>query len=116
MRNKDYCPRPNTLLYRQIKEILELEIRNLAKNINRDEFVTKWIEKRKKDNSNVDIESKISKLEARKDKLYQSTKKIYDEALNEIFDSETLSKTIKVNQGEQKKKVGEIETLKVIKK
>lgn len=34
MRNKDYCPRPNTLLHRQIKEIVELEIRNLVKNIN----------------------------------------------------------------------------------
>ena len=116
MRNKDYCPRPNTLLHRQIKEIIELEIRNLVKNINRDEFVTKWIEKRKKDNSNIDIKSKINKLEARKDKLYQLTKKVYDDALNEIIDSDTSSKMIKEYQEKQKRIVSEIETLKNLKK
>ena len=83
MRNKDYCPRPNTLLHRQ--------------------------------SSNVDIESKISKLEARKDKLYQLTKKVYDDALNEIIDSETSSKMIKEYQEEQKKITSEIETLKNLK-
>ena len=29
MRNKDYCPRPNTLLHRQIKSIVERELRDL---------------------------------------------------------------------------------------
>ena len=115
MRNKDYCPRPNTLLHRQIKSIVEQELRLLAKNINRDEFVAKWIEKRRKDNSNIDIASKISKLEARKDKLYQLTKKVYDDALNEIIDSETSSKMIKEYQEEQKKISSEIETLKNLK-
>lgn len=116
MRNKDYCPRPNTLLHRQIKSIVEQEIRLLAKNINRDEFVTKGIGKRRKDNSNIGVESKISKLEARKDRLYQLTKKVYDDALNEIIDSETSSKMIKEYQEEQKKIVNEIETLKNLKK
>ena len=52
----------------------------------------------------------------RKDKLYQLTKKVYDETLNEFIDSETLSKMIKEYQGEQKKIVSEIETLKGFKK
>lgn len=116
MRNKDYCPRPNTLLYKQIKEIVELEIRNLVKNINQDEFITKWMEKNKKDKSNIDIESKVNKLKARKDKLYQLTKKVYDDALNEIIDSDTSSKIIKEYQDEQKKIVSEIEILKNLKK
>ena len=84
MRNKEQCPRPNTLLHRQIKEI--------------------------------DIETKISKLEIRKDKLYQLTKKIYNDALNEIIDSDTSSKMIKEYQEEQKKIVSEIETLKNLQK
>ena len=84
MRNKEQCPRPNTLLHRQIKEI--------------------------------DIETKISKLEIRKDKLYQLTKKIYNDALNEIIDSDTSSKMIKEYQEEQKKIVDEIETLKNLQK
>ena len=41
MRNKDYCPRLNTLLHRQIKSIVEQELRDLTKNINREEFLTK---------------------------------------------------------------------------
>ena len=61
------------------------------------------------------IESKINKLEARKDKLYQLTKKVYDDALNEIIDSETSSKMIKEYQEEQKKILSEIETLKNLK-
>ena len=61
------------------------------------------------------IESKINKLEARKDKLYQLTKKVYDDALNEIIDSETSSKMIKEYQEEQKKITSEIETLKNLK-
>ena len=56
----------------------------------------------------------ISKLEARKDKLYQLTKKKYDDALNEIIDSETSSKMIKEYQ-EEKKIISEIETLKNLK-
>ena len=115
MRNKDYCPRPNTLLHRQIKSIVEQELRYLMSNINRDEFVTKLIERKKKESSSVDIESRISKLEARKDKLYQLTKKVYDDALNEIIDSETSSKMIKEYQEEQKKITSEIETLKNLK-
>ena len=62
------------------------------------------IERKKKESSNVNIESKISKLEIRKDKLYQLTKKVYDDALNEIIDSETSSKMIKEYQEEQKNK------------
>ena len=115
MRNKDYCPRPNTLLHRQIKSIVEQELRDLTKNINREEFLTKLLERKKKESSNIDIESKISKLEARKDKLYQLTKKVYDDALNEIIDSETSSKMIKEYQEEQKKISSEIETLKNLK-
>lgn len=115
MRNKDYCPRTNTLLHRQIKKIVELELRDLTKNINREEFLTKLIERKRKESSNVDIESKISKLEARKDKLYQLTKKVYDDALNEIIDSETSSKMIKEYQEEQKRIVSEIESLKNLK-
>ena len=115
MRNKDYCPRPNTLLHRQIKSIVEQELRDLTKNINREEFLTKLLERKKKESSNVDIESKISKLEIRKDKLYQLTKKVYDDALNEIIDSETSSKMIKEYQEEQKKITSEIETLKNLK-
>ena len=68
-----------------------------------------------KESSSVDIESKINKLEARKDKLYQLTKKVYDDALNEIIDSETSSKMIKEYQEEQKKIASEIETLKNLK-
>ena len=64
-----------------------------------------------KESSSVDIESKINKLEARKDKLYQLTKKVYDDALNEIIDSDTSSKMIKEYQEEQKKITREIETL-----
>ena len=112
MRNKDYCPRPNTLLYRQIKIIVEQELKYLINNINRDEFIDKLIERKKKVIFNDDIESKISKLEARKDKLYQLTKKVYDDALNEIIDTTTSSKMIKEYQEEQKKIVSEIETLK----
>lgn len=112
MRNKDYCPRPNTLLHRQIKSIVEQELRYLMSNINRDESITKLIERKKKESSCADIESKISKLEIGKDKLYQLTKKVYDDALNEIIDSETSSKMIKEYQEEQKKIVTEIETLK----
>lgn len=115
MRNKDYCPRPNTLLHRQIKEIVEQELRNLMSNINREEFLTKLIERKRKESSNVDIKSKISKLETRKDKLYQLTKKVYDDALNEIIDSETSSKMIKEYQEEQKRIVSEIESLKNLK-
>ena len=55
------------------------------------------------------------KLEMRKDKLYQLTKKVYDDALNEIIDSETSSKMIKEYQEEQKKIISEIETLKNLK-
>lgn len=51
----------------------------------------------------------------RKDKLYQLTKKVYDDALNEIIDSETSSKMIKEYQEEQKKIISEIETLKNLK-
>ncbi|MGM9880474.1 MAG: hypothetical protein ACI318_04295 [Bacilli bacterium] len=80
VRNKDYFPRPNTLLHRQIKSIVEQELRDVTKNINRDEFLTKLLERKKKESYNIDIESKISKLEARKDKLYQLTKKAYDDA------------------------------------
>ena len=68
-----------------------------------------------KESSSVDIESKINKLEARKDKLYQLTKKVYDDALNEIIDSDTSSKMIKEYQEEQKKIASEIETLKNLK-
>ena len=85
-------------------------------NINRDEFVTRLIERKKKESSNIDIESKINKLEARKDKLYQLTKKVYDDAINEIIDSETSSKMIKEYQEEQKKIISEIETLRNLKK
>ena len=116
MRNKDYCPRPNTLLHRQIKEIVELELRGLTKNINKEDFLTKLIERKKKNNSNVDMESKITKLETRKDKLYQLTKKVYDDALNEIINSDTSSKMIKEYQEEQKKIINEIEALKNLKK
>ena len=49
MRNKDYCPRPNTLLNRQIKSIVEQELRDLTKNINREEFLTKLLERKKKE-------------------------------------------------------------------
>ena len=64
----------------------------------------------------ADIESgKINKLETRKDKLYKLTKKVYDDALNEIIDSETSSKMIKEYQEEQKKISSEIETLKNLK-
>ena len=42
-------------------------------------------------------------------------KKVYDDALNEIIDSETSSKMIKEYQEEQKKISSEIETLKNIK-
>ena len=73
------------------------------------------IERKKKESSNVNIESKISKLEIRKDKLYQLTKKVYDDALNEIIDSETASKMIKEYQEEQKKITSEIETIKNLK-
>ena len=48
MRNKDYCPRPNTLLHRQIKSIVEEELRYLVSNINRDEFVSRLIERKRK--------------------------------------------------------------------
>ena len=116
MRNKDYCSRPNTLLHRQIKSIVEQELRDLTKNINREDFLTMLIERKKKESANVDIESKISKLEARKDKLYQLTKKVYDDTLNEIIDSDTSFKMIKEYQEEQKKITSEIETLKNIKK
>ena len=37
-------------------------------------------------------------FEIRKDKLYQLTKKIYNDALNEIIDSDTSSKMIKEYQ------------------
>lgn len=111
MRNKDYCPRPNTIFHRQIKSIVENELRSLMRNINKDEFLTKLIERNKKVNSSVNIESKINKLEVRNDKLYQLTKKVYDDTLNEMIDSETSSKKIKEYQEEQKKSVGEIETL-----
>ncbi len=66
----------------------------------------------KKVNSSVSIESKINKLETRKDKLYRLTKKVYDDTLNEIIDSDTSAKMIKEYQEEQKKLVSEIETLK----
>ena len=115
MRNKDYCPRPNILLHRQIKSIVEQELRDLTKNINREEFLTKLLERKKKESSSVDIESKINKLEMRKDKLYQLTKKVYDDALNEIIDSETSSKMIIEYQEEQKKITSEIEILKNLK-
>lgn len=84
-------------------------------NINRDAFVTKLIERKKKESSSVDIESEISKLETRKDKIYQLTKKVYDDALYEVIDSETSSKMIKEYQKEQKKILTEIETLKNLK-
>lgn len=58
------------------------------------------------------MESKITKLETRKDKLYQLTKKVYDDALNEIINSDTSSKMIKEYQEEQKKIINEIEALK----
>ena len=50
MRNKDYCSRPNTLLHRQIKSIVEQELRDLTKNINREDFLTMLIEKKKRRN------------------------------------------------------------------
>lgn len=55
---------------------------------------------------------KIQIDESRKEILYQLTKKVYDDALNEIIDSETSSKMIKEYQEEQKKISSEIETLK----
>ena len=45
-------------------------------------YQLKLLERKKKESSNVDIESKISKLEARKDKLYQLLN--YHLALEEI--------------------------------
>ncbi len=66
----------------------------------------------KKVNSSVSIESKINKLETRKDKLYRLTKKVYDDTLNEIIDSDTSAKMIKEYQEEQKKIISGIETLK----
>ena len=41
---------------------------------------------------------------------------MYDDALNEIIDSETSSKMIKEYQEEQKKIISEIETIKNLKK
>ena len=116
MRNKDYCPRPNTLLHRQIKEIVEQDIRELMSKINKEEFFNELLKRRKQNKKEIDIESKISKLEIRKDKLYQLTKKVYDDAINEIIDSDTSSKMIKEYQEEQKKIVNEIETLKNLQK
>ena len=116
MRNKDYCPRPNTLLHRQIKEIVEKDIRELMSKINKEEFFNELLKRSKQNKKEIDIESKISKLEIRKDKLYQLTKKIYNDALNEIIDSDTSSKMIKEYQEEQKKIVNEIETLKNLQK
>ena len=55
---------------------------------------------------------KIQIDESRKEILYQLTKKVYDDALNEIIDSENSSKMIKEYQEEQKKISSEIETLK----
>ena len=42
-------------------------------------------------------------MRLQKSKLYQLTKKVYDDALNEIIDGETSSKMIKEYQEEQKK-------------
>ncbi len=83
-RNKDYCPRPNTLLHRRIKKIVENELRELTKNINKDEFLEKLISKIKSNTKEKDVSLKINKLEIRKDKLYQLTKKVYDDTLNGI--------------------------------
>ena len=116
MRNKEQCPRPNTLLHRQIKEIVEQDIRELMSKINKEEFFNELLKRRKQNKKEIDIESKISKLEIRKDKLYQLTKKVYNDALNEIIDSDTSSKMIKEYQEEQKKIVSEIETLKNLQK
>jgi site-specific recombinases, DNA invertase pin homologs len=116
MRNKDYCPRPNTLLHRQIKEIVEQDIKELMSKINQEEFFNELLRRSKHNKKEIDIEAKISKLEIRKDKLYQLTKKVYNDALNEIIDIDTSSKMIKEYQEEQKKIASEIETLKNLKK
>jgi len=112
LRNKDYCPRPNTLLHRQIKAIVEEDIRTLMKNINRDDFIETIIEKKNKEITNDNIKNKIIKLENKKDKLYRLIKKVYDDTLNEIIDEETSSKMIKEYQEEQSKIISEIEVLK----
>ena len=83
-------------------EKIEFEKEQLKKERNNLETEKREFEseRKKKESSNIDIESKISKLEMRKDKLYQLTKKVYDDALNEIIDSETSSKMIKEYQEE----------------
>ena len=63
----------------------------------------------------VIIIEEIKKVDFHSTQLYIN-KKVYDDALNEIIDSETSSKMIKEYQEEQKKIISEIETLRNLKK
>ena len=77
MRNKDYCPRPNTLLHREIKSNVEQELRDLTKNRNREEFLTKLLERKH-------VHSFISRIEVGyRDNL--KTTKIYYKFICDIF-------------------------------
>ena len=77
MRNKDYCPRPNTLLHREIKSNVEQELRDLTKNINREELLTKLLERK-------NVHSLISRIEfGYRDDL--RTIKIYYKFIYDVF-------------------------------
>ena len=77
MKNKDYFPKPNTLLHRQIKSIVEQELRDVTKNINREEFLTKLLERKH-------VHSLISRIEfGYRDDL--KTTKIYYKFIYDVF-------------------------------
>ena len=113
VRDKEACIKPNTLLYRDLKAIVIEDIRYLMSNINKEDFYNRLIEKLEEKKSNRNDIATLKKLESKKENIYKTIKKIYDDNLSGLIDDEMANKMIgeyKIEQDSITKKIKEIES------
>lgn len=91
--NKDSkaCPESNTILYRQLKELVLNDIRKLLKTVNREDFLQRYLEVTNNKNSKDKNLKEINKLKTKKESLYQLIKKVYQDNQLGILDSEMVT-------------------------
>ena len=101
-RDIDLCPEPNTILYSELKQVVLMDLKVLAKKINRETFIEDFLKRKKLSNKNSNTDKEITKLKNRKEALYQLIKKVYEDNQKGILDSEMTTRMINDYQKELK--------------
>lgn len=66
------------MLYRQVKEIVQLELRELSKSLNNEEFFQELIQKKNERMNSKDMTKEINKLQNRLYSIYSLIKNVFE--------------------------------------